>query len=220
MSLPKKRSYFYRRDEADAEFDDSDANGWAVSYSDLLMVLMSFFVLFFSFGDGNKLDEIIWSLNPNEKSQTQNQVKNAATRNPASFDAKLLDDLKTTEEYVMESKEDLLWIHLPDTMYYPGQIEIMERKKIILDDLLTKLEPFSEKIKLTIVGHSDNTPLSKTKNYYIQDNFSLSALRASRIVSDLIRRGFPSEQLYIRAGAENIRNTRSLSLQISMKGDS
>ena len=52
-----------RRHRSMSDHGDAD-HGWAVSYSDLLMVLMSFFIIFFSFDNSKKsvIDQITMSL--------------------------------------------------------------------------------------------------------------------------------------------------------------
>lgn len=223
MSQPR-RKYFFRRDDSELVLDEGDNNSWAVSYSDLLMVLMSFFVLYFAFDDKKGgLQEVYWNLS-GKQAKVMSEQKHAILtegvvgRIPANFDANLLSVLKGFDGVKLEGREEILLIHLPDALYYPGQVEVKDHKKQIVTNLVRKLLPHSKNINLTVVGHSDSTPLTKIKNYYIKDNFSLSAMRASRVISELMEGGFPKEQLYIRAGAQNLRNTRSLSFQISMKG--
>lgn len=219
MSPHKRKNYFNRDDDdTDSSYEDSDSNGWAVSYSDLLMVLMSFFVLYFSFDEGNKMNQIFWNLAQDrtpsaiQGSDSGQIIKGNLLK---SFDKTIVETFRGS--YEIEGQYESLIVHLPDSMYYPGSVEVKNHKELLVNDLIDRLMSIADKVDLTIIGHSDSTPLSKIKNYYLQDNFSLSALRASRVISNLIIKGFPREQLSISAGAENLRDTRSLSFKISMK---
>ena len=51
---PKGRLWRIESSTGDDNIHVDEGHGWAVSYSDLLMVLMSFFIIFFSFNDKDK----------------------------------------------------------------------------------------------------------------------------------------------------------------------
>lgn len=198
--------------------EDENAHLWAVSYSDFLMVLLSFFIIFFSTDEDKKksiVEEIVLLTQSEGRSSTDGPGE-AAERSPANLPKKIEASLKEDQQIQVEGefKERTLIVHFPQNIYEKGSVVLKPIFQEQLVGFLRKLQPFEKEIELVFVGHTDDTPLRSLKSRGLYDNYDLSALRASTALRLGLKAGLPGRQLLIAGSAENIRNTRSLSVQV------
>ena len=198
---------------------------WAVSYSDFLMVLLSFFILFFSTDDPKKQKSIIEQIalsvgTPlNKVSGTSDGNLNpgvASVRNPSSLH-EISQILGPTAQFNVENTHSNLAIHFPENIFSPGNLDIKKAHLKGIEQLLTQLKTYRDGVNITVVGHSDNRQLQNSKSASIQNNFDLSSLRATRFLQRMVKEGFTPEQLSAKGTAEFGRNSRTLSLILEPK---
>ena len=204
------------RDETMIAHEDENAHLWAVSYSDFLMALLSFFILFYSV-DSSKRKMFIINLAKQFKEGSSNYGAHEGggkidERLPANF----LESLKDLNVSVDKEKE-ILVVNFADDFFSPGKYEIRNDKQKTIQDLLARLKPFSKNVNLYFEGHADNSPLAIHKSDILVDNFVLSSLRASTALLIAKKAGFSEKTLFIQADSSNIRNSRSLSIRIEPK---
>lgn len=218
--------------------EDANTHLWAVSYSDLLMVLLSFFVIFYSAEPESRDKYIIQVTNALATGKSDSGVvaqdsvtnenkdaipgglgKRGSTGvNEASTKIvrkSLLDTLSgvnvetvTTDKY--------LAINFADNFYPMKAYKLTQARQANVNKVLDALKPFAHEIDLYFVGHSDQLPI-RNKDKYLRNNFILSSLRATAALEHAIGRGFPPSNLYAQGSAENSRNTRSLSIKVVSK---
>lgn len=221
MQAPKKRLPRNERHESTHVAEDENQHLWAVSYSDFLMALLSFFILFFSV-DSNQRSKLIMQI----ASEIKGDPSSTGLKDPGSVTGQgygeaqygrmptsLKKALSEYEIQVDENQESLV-INLPNDFYAPGQYKISENSKNKVDVILNLLLPYQKSIKLYFEGHADSTPLIHSKNNVIVDNFVLSSLRASSFLELARIKGFNEKHLFIQAASSNTRNSRSLSIRI------
>lgn len=207
------------RDEVVELQEDENSHLWAVSYSDFLMALLSFFILFFSI-DTPKRDQIIYNLASEFSASKQgaggfgssNKDKGEDGKDhrlPASF----VDNLKDYNVSVDKDHEALI-INFPDDLFKAGQHTMHSEKMAIITNCLKMLQPYNGKITLYFEGHTDDKPLRIHKNDIITDNFVLSSLRASSALGLAKKMGFEEKHMFTQASSSNLRNSRSLSIRI------
>lgn len=208
-----------------AQLSAEDSTSWAVSYSDMLMVLMSFFIIFFSYDETKRstiLSELSTEMNgkvaevsakspladtaedegEGEVSEGREQLQ---SMNQSMKDAAIHSDLSAqTEE---------LTIHLSDGLYEPRTFDLNLKAKVELEKVLRVLKPYNQKVRIVFIGHADSSTFRRG-NKYLGNNFDLSALRASRAMALGLEMGFDIAYLSIEAEGSNLRNSRTLSLKI------
>lgn len=200
-----------------------DGHGWAVSYADMLMVLLSFFVLFFSLEsdpDVAKSQLQIIAMKMKGEPVSASKVEQAFSghtktdREIASIaDVLKIDGVKT------EKRGDRLIVYLENSSYAPGEYEISESLKKQLIEFKEKIEPFKDQISVTVIGHTDDVPL-RFRNELLKDNFDLSSIRALTVLKFLLREGFPKHLATARAASSFDRNARSITFEIELKSTS
>ncbi len=226
MRRPEKRLPRIERDEVVAVGEDENQHLWAVSYSDFLMVLLSFFILFFS-AEAPQKQKLILELASHFTSppagagsgsgqSTGNDSDNSESkrRMPSGVFARL----KGLNVTVDKEKESLI-INFPNDLYGPGKHRIEHDKAAMIENFLNVMKPYQGQVNLYFEGHADTTPLKIHRNEIVVDNFVLSSLRASSALGLARGMGFSEKNMFIQANSSNLRNSRSLSIRIEPRGE-
>lgn len=221
--LRPKKKLRVERDAAPEGVHD-DGHSWAVSYADFLMVLLSFFIIFFSV-DEKKKDTIIERIAKatGEKVAGEGSAKidaNVVNQEPQPHLPKGIKEVAESVGGVFvdgTAKGNKLYIYLDDNSYQPGQVELPSEKLAKLTEVLEKLRPFMPDINLTFEGHTDDKVFRKAKSKYLADNFDLSSLRATKAIQHAVRLGYDPMQLWARGVAEYQRGSRTLSVVVAAK---
>lgn len=222
---PKKRVPRVERYEDPAVHEDANQHLWAVSYSDFLMVLLSFFVLFFSVDSPTRSSVVLQIADQFKGSTPAGSVSKSSTdkSTPAGLGgsygripANLADSFSELHVQVEKDNEALV-VNFPNDFFLPGEHIIEPSHRLMITQFLAKVKPFESKVNLYFEGHTDNSPLKKHKNDIIVDNYVLSSLRANSALSMARVLGFSEKNLFIQANSSNVRNSRSLSIRIEPK---
>lgn len=224
-----KRLARIERDEVITVHEDENQHLWAVSYSDFLMALLSFFILFFSVEAPEK-QKIIMQLagqfagsggtggTQQTGAGTGTGAEESGTTGKPRVPASVLESLKGLNVSVDKEKESLI-VNFPNDFYEPGRHHINSEKVSLIKDFLKLVKPFQNQVNLYFEGHADDTPLKHHKNNIIVDNFVLSSLRASTALGVAREDGFSEKNMFIQAASSNLRNSRSLSIRIEPRGE-
>lgn len=230
--MRRKSSHYF-------EQDDGGEGLWAVSYSDLLMVLMSFFIVFFNMNDKKDMtsiqkillqmkdkSEVVFRdgktgavVDPSEAIKGPEKYftgfgKESAGRSPASIgetSALNMSDLKS--KYAVNIAEKEIVIDLPANIFSIGMYELDEKTMKDFDEILAVISPYRSEINLIVVGHSDKLPINPSTKI-VNNNLILSTIRATKGVEYLIKKGFEPTWISAQGVGEHNRNTRSLSVRI------
>ncbi len=201
------------------EEEEESSGDWIVTFSDLMSLLLTFFILLFSFStvEQNKFKQLLESI---KDALGVQQVPEAGTRE--GLEAIHLDTLKKevavdelgamvqremkeiqskVEEYILKNKLQGLVnvqvgdrgavITISDVVIFPqGEAEFNPDAYPILEKMVDLLKQFPYKVR--VEGHTDNVPIH-TEKY--PSNWELSTARAARIVRYFISRGIPPERL-------------------------
>lgn len=187
------------------EEHEGSSERWLLTYSDLITLLMIFFVIMYASSrvDANKYKSISNSFRitfggeasivdggegtsvgvNNEESKLQNIKKDLD---------KYLNESKLTENVTTKIEERGLVVSINDTVFFEsGEADIKEDvlKKIIqIGNILKQQENY-----IRIEGNTDNKPIH---NYKFQSNWQLSSVRAANVVQLLVEKcGFPPQKL-------------------------
>jgi flagellar motor protein MotB len=195
------------------ELKHGESMGWAVSYADLLMVLLSFFTLYFSFNDSaensraDQLSRIAMGMR-GEKAGSQ------------SFESKSVDEKVSDIASVFNipgmklvERKDSLVVDLDNGVFRSGRFQVEPELKKQIDIVLERLNPYKDKIMITIIGHADSRPMGR-KNELLEDNFDLSSARALKVLKYFVAQGFPENHAAARAASSYDRDARAISIEI------
>lgn len=233
---PKKKLHLPRivRGEPNRLEEGGDSHLWAVSYSDLLMVLMSFFVIYFSFDNADPQSSNILSIAKSMReggAVAGNAAKPSADtgfegKNVAMDAGQMAMEKGTNDSFVQKLRSlnvkiqapgDAVVLNLEDDIFRGGQWELPVETEARLKEIYDLLTPYREQVSIVVIGHADSTRMGR-RNDYLSNNFDLSSLRALKALQYFLSLGFPQDQISAQGAAENERNSRSLSLRIQLRG--
>lgn len=223
MQQPEKRLPRIERDEVAHVGEDENQHLWAVSYSDFLMVLLSFFILFFS-AEAPQKKKLIMELathftegnsGPGSGSGQGTGVGPDGNRRMPSG---VFESLKGLNVTVDKEKESLI-VNFPNDLYGPGKHRIEKDKLAMIENFLNIIKSYKGDVNLYFEGHADTAPLKIHRNEIVVDNFVLSSLRASSALGIAREMGFSEKNMFIQANSSNLRNSRSLSIRIEPRGE-
>lgn len=225
--MSKKRLPRIERNE-EFHFEDDTTHLWAVSYADFLMVLLSFFVIFFSTSEEQKesiIRRIIASTDADGKTKKEYQGSEGVGQGgdfaqPGEKENKTgisLKDMISQNNGKIEALGDQLVFTFPDNLYERGQLTLVGSSLTLFQSVIKSLMEYKDNVELTIIGHTDSTPVRSDRGPFLDNNFAFSATRASEALKVAAQEGFPVDALSAKGSADQKRNTRSLTLVITNK---
>ncbi len=191
------------REEPQKSKCETGAPKWMTTFSDLMSLLMCFFVLLLSFSemDVAKFKEVAGSLRQAFGVQREEVVFDI----PKGLDIvsrefqvrftveELLERLKSAVklelikgEIQIESLEDRVVLRMKDRLIFaPGSARLTPQAKLVLDALGEVFKLFDGEI--VVAGHTDDTPVRGGR---YRSNWELSAARAVSVLEYLLKKGY------------------------------
>ena len=203
-----------KRREKKEEEKSGGAPEWMVTYSDMVTLLLTFFVMLLamaSFESPGRVDKVIESLrrafgvggyspapekakqnpaaNTSESKTTKDQIKPIVMELREVLSKKISDDLVKMTKTRTEVR-----IMLDDRILFkPGQTELHPSSYGLISDVAKAIG--TKKVNLFVEGHTDGTGDSTR-------NWEISALRAVSVVEALEDRGVPGKVMQVRGMGE------------------
>lgn len=181
---------------------DSDSN-WLITLSDLLCLLLVFFMMFFVMTKSTKRQDNA------EQAKNQNLV-NPVTVTPQAIDVvreKIKDEvtseinnLSLNNEVSVQAVDKEIIITMKEKVSFsPGEAVILKGSETILDNIAVIIEKYPA-FMVEIEGHTDNVPI-KTSLY--PSNWELSVGRSTSVLKYFINRhGIDPSRLSIKGNAD------------------
>ncbi len=193
-----------------------NSEGWAVSYSDLLMVLMSFFIIYFNLNDVGKNDHIqklAFKLMNSDVLKDQNFVVNPERKIATKDIGESLNISFNNSKKIEKPIYKEFIIDLPPNIYDIGKYDLSQSVVQKLESVFKLLEEHKEKLDVYFIGHTDSLKFKENKEV-INSNLILSSMRAARAVEFAIKKGFDENQVFVQGLKARPRDTRSLSIRL------
>jgi chemotaxis protein MotB len=193
---------------------------WAVSYVDLLTLLLSFFIIFFNAEkitakpDEDALRKIAISVGGTRAANDVPGRGLASATDPPdgkspSVMESLLKNMKSDETIRIHRDGRQLSIEFPETAFFSsGATELLQPGSEKITELVQLLRPYRSLVRVTVQGYTDarNPKQDGRRNY--SDNWELSVLRATAVLKFFIQSDFSPKSL----SAEGFAETRNDSL--------
>lgn len=170
---------------------DHNSN-WAISYGDMITLLLTFFVLFFHIGsDSFHLKMVEKEINetfspPPEKKPDMTWGKVDDTRTPASVfnQTQKIEDIKTT------AMGDKLIVEFPNVSFFAtAQYELSSDGQRVLEKFANVFKNKISDMRLIVRGYTDNRPVKGAGMF--KDNLELSMFRSISAIRVLSEKGIP-----------------------------
>ncbi len=160
----------------------ADDQPWLLSFSDLVTLLLAFFVLFFAISqvDQSKFEMIMEYFSESRQMPLHQLEENLQ---------QLIAEYQLQESVDVELTKDGLLLNFQDKILFAsGRAELKEEAGPVLDAIAAIFRtPEVADRSIQVEGHTDTLPLSKNAIY--PSNWELSTARSARVIRYLIDHG-------------------------------
>ncbi len=171
--------------------NEHDEGSWAISYGDMVTLLLAFFMLFFSIDSQEVAKEkltlaLLATLAPlpTVPGELYEQTGEKITVQRA------LTDIDHTK---IERLGEKVVVEFPGVSFFKsGDTDLNAEGQAVLQNFATKYLPFAGTHTLNVIGTTDHHPVSQGRRYL--DNLELSALRSISGQRFLSKAGIPLAQ--------------------------
>lgn len=170
---------------------------WLMSFSDMSLILMSFFVLQLSYStpDKRKYENVAESIAESKSNKPKQNLKSIEKSLSAVIKDKKLD--KVAE---VKSNVNGLAIELKDQILFDsGAAAVNGKNARTLDSVMQIIAKTPGTYKIVIEGHTDDVPVKKGP---YGSNWGLSAARGIALLESFKARGVPEERISVVALAQ------------------
>lgn len=169
---------------------------WLMSFSDMSLILMSFFVLQLSFStpDKRKYDNLSSAIKKSDAAAPQENLQTLSAKVKKVIQSKNL-------EKVAEVTSDVngLAIEFKDqSLFAPGSAEPNPAYAPLVDEVMKAIAKAPGEYKLVFEGHTDDTAMTSGK---YKSNWDLSSARSIALLDNFKTRGIAEKRMAIAAYA-------------------
>lgn len=171
---------------------------WLMSFSDMSLVLLCFFVLMIASmkPDKDKFKHIKESMTASKESKNINSITSVTKNLTEKIKSKQLDQNVTV---VLDTNG--LQIDIKDQiLFQPGSARLNLIASKVFQDLAKILNSLDQNYHITVEGHTDDTPLKGSSLY--PSNWELSASRGISVMKQLHINGINKERMSVEAFAD------------------
>lgn len=210
----------YSSDEIDSE------GSWAVSYGDMITLLLTFFIIFFSIKPVDSTNgphknsglqiALIKALKAESSNTMQGPIENTGqtgaknqpivaedNSNEQGLSKKLIEKIKG----VPHLKGDEILVEFPEISFFDtSKIELTKEGETALREFSKVFIPFMGHYQVSIRAFTDSRKVKNTNEYRFKDNLELSALRGVAAMRLMQFSGLPLERIKV-AGYGEMRTT-------------
>ncbi len=169
---------------------------WLLSFSDMSLTLMCFFVLMISMMKPDKEQ----FHNMNNGMQTEPQGKQKDLKGLSQKLGKLIIKRKLNEAASVRYEGDGVRLEFKDSLVFDsGSSEFRAKSIKDINTLIKTVSRIGKEFQINVEGHTDDTPLATAGKY--PSNWELSAARGITVMHKLQELGMPEDRIYVSAFA-------------------
>ena len=193
MPKRRKKTNTYELSK-EVSVEEEDHNAWAVSYGDMVSVLLTFFILLISFStiSPNKFENARENLKSTKKKTSVEQLNEKLE--------KLVEE-NQLEQYLNVVKTDLgVDINIQnEILFSKGLASLSAENAAIINEIIGTLKELPKEFSFEIEGHTDDIPI---RNARYPSNWYLSTDRALSVLNVFIDNGFDTKKLKVQGLAD------------------
>jgi len=210
----------YMKKHRPLEIEEDSEGTWAISYGDMITLLLSFFVIFYN-ADFEKNKQVklnhhlsfdIENLKPHLTTVKADPEAKKAPEQVVPGDTSAstisVNGLSDFDIKVHEVGDNLVVTFGKISFFDSGSTEVRKETIPFLKLFTEKYLPYAGKYQLSIKGFTDKKPVRKERRNY-KDNLELSVLRAVSAMRHLQKAGLPLNRMEI-AGVGELRTIEKI----------
>lgn len=217
VALSQAKGFAHDEDEIDSE------GSWAVSYGDMVTLLCTFFIVFFSL-DPKSAQNVNQRLHMSMVENLQGASNNSLYTTQQETDQKDAGQQGTNgsaagsidKEFlkqwngVVHDRGDYAIVEFPGVSFFrSAQTDVSKTGQKALHDFVQTYQPFAGHYQISVRAFADHRPVKKGARKF-QDNLELTALRAVSTMRILQRSGIPLNRIKVGGYGEMLTTAREL----------
>ncbi len=197
---------FQERRQSNAPAHEGASN-WAISYGDMITLLLAFFVLFFNINpqqsnDFNILVNLLESefndVTDEQTIRVPSAVWGVPTQSTQGEYAQISPLLKNKFESAITVEKNRMIVEFPNVSFFTSSSYQLTKDGVsALERFAGIFKGFTGEMRLIVRGYTDNRPVKSKAHRYFKDNLELSALRAISALRVLESKGVPFKLMRI-----------------------
>jgi chemotaxis protein MotB len=192
---------------AKESYHEEESEGtWALSYGDMITLLLSFFVIFFTTDpqkeNTQKLNNLLSFELEGAKALGKKSKDSAQAGGRQKVELKDIPELEGVSIKAHQVDENIVITFGMTSFFMSGSIIPSEKGLSVLKIFSEKYLPFAGNYRLSIKGFTDTKPVTKKRGRRFEDNLELSALRSISVMKVLQKAGIPLNRMEIAGAGE------------------
>ncbi|MCB0348380.1 MAG: OmpA family protein [Bdellovibrionales bacterium] len=198
---------------------EGDHSGnWAISYGDMITLLLTFFVLFFNI-NVQRASKVEFLQEDLKKDFT---TTDTAKRKPSNTDAngslelgqdqfpQIVDRRLEKLPFIDTKIEgDKLLVEFPGISFFSsGEFALTREGENVLKKFAQTFKKYTGEMRLIVRGYTDNRPVKSLSHRFYKDNLELSSLRSVAAIRALNKEEVPLELLRIGGYGETDKSAK------------
>lgn len=175
--------------------EEPEDDGWLITFADMSVLLMCFFVLMFSLSspDMTKFKLVAEALRDKGFATGSNVIEDPYDKTRRELNLSL-GESGYDKFTAVTSTPDGINVELASTSFFlPGDAKFTTDALPMLKILARQIAPLAKRdITIVVEGNTDDTPTSSAQ---FPSNWELSTARAANVVRFFIAQGFPADKL-------------------------
>jgi len=199
--LKKVHSHNKNTGGIDQGMEDEGAPLWMITYADMVTLLLTFFILYYSIASMNmqKFKEAIIGeeqasiglLELLDSAEVKESIQNL-TGLKSNDILKDIQEVAEETELDVETSDAKVVVRVPGaSLFKPGQADLQLSARPVLDEVIRVVNKYPD-YKIHIQGHTDDEPISTER---FPTNWELSAARATAVLRYFIDKGAEPERM-------------------------
>ncbi len=166
---------------------------WAISYGDMITLLLSFFVIFFSTDFKKEKEEKL------QESVVTNLEKGDYTKSlndkfSTTNDSVIPDEVDLSETVVKKMSNGDIYIFFPNISFFKsGMVSLSQESNTAVDKVSQSYMPYAANYKLKVQAFTDDVPVKSGLRF--KDNVELSLFRSLSVMRELEKKGVPTDRM-------------------------
>ncbi len=178
----------------ESSVEEEDHNAWAISYGDMVSVLLTFFILLISFS----------TINPNKFENAKKNVESTQKMTSIEELSERVEQVieeNNLEQYLDIKKNELgVDINIQnEILFTQGAARISGRNAELISEIINSLKELPQEFKFEIEGHTDDVPIRSAQ---FPSNWYLSASRGLSVLDLFLQNGVSPYRLKVQGLAD------------------
>lgn len=177
---------------------------WAISYGDMITLLLSFFVIFFSTDfKGENEEKLQQSVVTNLENGSYNESLDK--KFSSSKETVQPKEVNLSETVVKKMSNGDIYIFFPNISFFKsGKVSLSDESQTAIRKVTDSYMPYAGSYKLKIQAFTDEIPVKSGQRF--KDNVELSLFRSLSVMKELEQKGIPSDRMEL--GGKGIFNQK------------